>query len=113
MSKILEKIIEIQLCKHLLENKIIPANQSGFKKNHSCCTALMKITDDIFRENDGAKLTLLVLLDNSKAFDTLNHQIIEAIMKFCGLTVSASTLIMDYLSHRIQVVSYNNRLSQY
>nr|CAI5835546.1 unnamed protein product [Callosobruchus analis] len=113
LSKILEKIIESQLKKHLVKNNIIPVNQSGFKKNHSCTSALLKVTDDIFRANDQGKLTLLVLLDFSKAFDTLNHKLMLNILNYIGLSHSAVQLFDSYNSDRMQSVNVAGNRSSF
>nr|CAI5829044.1 unnamed protein product [Callosobruchus analis] len=113
LSKILEKIIESQLKKHLVKNNIIPVNQSGFKKNHSCTSALLKVTDDIFRANDQGKLTLLVLLDFSKAFDTLNHKLMLNILNYIDLSHSAVQLFDSYISDRMQAVNVAGNRSSF
>lgn len=112
-SKILERVINMQLQKHLCNNGIIPVTQSGYKAGHSCTTALLHITDDIFTAIDKGKLTLLTLLDYSKAFDTLNHQIFNAILKFIGMSENAHKLLSCYLQHRAQAVTYNGATSSF
>lgn len=113
LSKILEKAIEIQLQKHVHKNNIIQTTQSGFRSGHSCTTALLKITDDIFEATDKGNLTILVLLDYSKAFDTLNHQMLLSILNYIGLTESASNLLSHYLTERSQAVVYKGHTSKF
>jgi hypothetical protein len=74
ISKIFEKAIALQIKMHLKQENLLPLLQSGFRSNHSCATALLKISDDIFHACDNGQLTLLVLLDFSIAFDTINHE---------------------------------------
>ena len=66
--------------------ELLPSVQSGFRKNYSCATALLKVTDDILMAADVAKLTALVLFDYSKVFDRLNHQLFLAILQFLGFS---------------------------
>lgn len=111
MSKVLEKIMEYQLRTHLKAKQIIPEFQSGFRPQHSCLTALLNITDDVLSSADEGKITALVLLDFSKAFDTLDHEILIAILHFIGLDHSAVLLIQNYLIGRKQRVMINNKSS--
>jgi hypothetical protein len=112
-SKILEKVINNQLQIYLKNNNIIPITQSGFKAEHSCTTALLHITDDIFRALDQGKLTILTLLDYSKAFDTLNHELLNAILNYIGISKNALSLFGSYLNNRSQAVTLNGNTSTY
>ncbi len=82
MSKILEKVVSAQLCSFLQKNDLFEEFQSGFRPRHSTETALVKITNDFKITNDKWLLasdqgciSLLVLLDLSAAFDTIDHDI--------------------------------------
>lgn len=110
-SKILEKILNQQIRQHLEQYKILPEIQSGFRPNHSCTTALLKITDDIMCASDDGKMTILTLLDFSKAFDTLNHSILLSILKYIGLDDSAIELLKNYLFNRVQRVKLHKEIS--
>lgn len=112
-SKILEKVMASQLQQHLDQNHILPVLQSGFRANHSCCTSLLNITDEIITATDRGKLTVLVTLDYSKAFDTLNHNLLNSILHYSGLSVSASKMLSRYLEHRYQAVTYSGNVSGY
>ena len=57
--------------KFLKKEKILDPLQTGFKKHHSTETALLKLTEDTRRGIDKKYITLLLLFDFSKAFDTL------------------------------------------
>lgn len=111
LSKLTEKIFEIQLREYLDTNNILPNIQSGFRKGYSCCTALLGITDDIFQAVDGGKCTALVLLDFSKAFDTINHSILLALMKSCGINDEGTKLFQSYLQGRIQRIRLRGNIS--
>ena len=73
LSKILEKIISCQILYHIENNKFLDPYQSGFRKGHICTTVLLKITEDIRREIDVGKCTILVLLDFKNAFGSVNY----------------------------------------
>lgn len=96
-SKIMEKIMEHQLRIYLHNNSILPNFQSGFRADHSCATALLSVTDDIIREIDKGNLTLLVLLDYSKAFDTINHNVLLSILRYIDLSTSARNLFKRHI----------------
>ena len=104
MSKILEKVVNEQLNQHFLQSKALPSTQSGFRKAHSTTTALLNVTDDLLRAQDEGKNSCLVLLDFSKAFDTLNHSILLTKLKFYGLGASSLKFIESYLNGRSQRV---------
>lgn len=110
-SKLIEKIMEQQLIVHLSDNNIIPHVQSGFRVGHSCTTALLNVTDDILGAIDQGLCTVLVLLDFSRAFDTINYRMFEAILHYIGLSEEAVTLIKDYMSNRQQKVSIDHESS--
>lgn len=108
LSKILEKILSKQLNEYLNMHDLLCHFQSGYRKNCSTTTALIKIDSDIRKALDKKMLTVLVLLDFSKAFDSINHQLLCRKLKRCFmLHESAVGLILSYLSNRSQYVDFN------
>lgn len=112
LSKIVERILEWQIREYIADKGILPDVQSGFRKHHSCTTALTKVTDDILTAIDHGELTALVLLDYSKAFDTINYNLLTAILNYIGFSKMATRLIGNYLSGRTQAVRFNGEISQ-
>jgi len=104
LARILEKILASQLLNHINKFNILPQTQSGFRRGYGCATALINITDDVLRNTNDGRLTALVLLDYSKAFDTINHEVLLSILRYIGLGVSAVSLFTNYLSERRQKV---------
>lgn len=111
LSKVIERILEDQIREHVLSCQILPAFQSGYRKDYSCTTALLKVTDDILEASDRGELTALILLDYSKAFDRLNHDLLLAVLAYVGFDESAQVLIRSYLTGRRQAVKLNGALS--
>lgn len=110
-SKILERAMDFQLRDFLNSHSLLPVTQSGFRKGYSCTTALAKILDDILIAIDNNQLTALVLLDFSKAFDTINHKVLLAILHYIGLSNDAILLLKNYLLDRSQLVKLANQVS--
>jgi hypothetical protein len=77
-------------------HKIIPICQSGFRKRHSTPTALINVFDDILRALDKGMMTLLILLDFSKAFDTISHNLLIAKLKYIGFSINTIDWVNSY-----------------
>ncbi|KAI5607668.1 hypothetical protein C0J50_6988, partial [Silurus asotus] len=113
MSKILEKIVAAQLCSYLQENNIFEEFQSGFRPHHSTETALVKITNDLFLASDQGFISLLVLLDLSAAFDTIDHDLLlDRLQNYVGIQGQALSWFKSYLSDRYHFVDLNGELSR-
>ncbi len=113
MSKILEKVVSAQLCSFLQKNDIYEEFQSGFRPRHSTETALVKITNDLLLASDKGCISLLVLLDLSAAFDTIDHNIlIDRLQNYTGVQGQALRWFRSYLSDRYYFVYLNGEASQ-
>ena len=79
------------------QNAIMKTFQSAYKANHSTETALLRVYNDVMFNIDRGNGTLLVLLDLSAAFDTIDHQIIFHIIEHSlGITDSVLALMKSY-----------------
>lgn len=112
LSKILEKILHSQITQFVQAERILPDIQSGFRPGYGCETALLKITDDVLEATDRGDLTLLTLLDFSKAFDTVNHDLMVLVLGGLGFSSSSVQLIGNFLRNRRQSVQLNGVLSK-
>ena len=112
LSKIVERAMLDQLLSFLEENKIIPKNQSAYRQFHSAETALCTIHNDLVTNACSGKASLLVLLDLSAAFDTVDHDVLLADLFSCGIREDAHSLLKSYLTSRFQRTSVGASLSE-
>ena len=111
-SKITEKSVAIQLQDHMTANNLFPVLQSAYRQNHSTETALLKVKNDLLLNMDKGHVTLLVMLDLSAAFDTVDHGILlHRLQSKLGLRDKALSWFKSYLAGRTQQVSVNGSLS--
>lgn len=110
-SKLLEKTVVEQLNEHLERNNILPAIQSGFRSKFSTCTALLKVISDLCATLDDQKLAYLVLLDYSKAFDLLDHELMLAKLDHVGIEGTTYTWFQNYFTNRQQCVKIEDNIS--
>ena len=77
LSKILEKVILTQLTEYLENNNLLNESQYVFRNNSSTEQALLTVTEQIYKSFDKGKISLLVLLNLSKSFDSVvNHDLL-------------------------------------
>ena len=79
-----------QTAKHISRSGLYPLLQSAYRAGHSTETALLKVHNDILLAMDRQHVTLLVLLDLSAAFDTVDHRVLLRRLKVTyGITGTA------------------------
>ena len=111
ISKVLEKVVAAQLNQHLQENGLQEPLQSAYRQGHSCETALLKVHNDIVRALGEKKVVLLVLLDLSAAFDTVNHHYLLDTLSHLGICDTALQWFSSYLIGRQQRINIKGTLS--
>ncbi len=101
ISKVLEKIVSGQLNNFSMRNNIFDRFQSGFRAVHCTETALLRVSNDIFRGVDSGSCVVLLLLDLTAAFDTVDHNILVARLKnHVGVQGLALNWFSSYLKDR-------------
>jgi hypothetical protein len=104
-SKVLEKIVAKRLDEHLTKNSLHSKQQSAYREHHSTESALMKVTNDLLEALDKGSSCVLVLLDLSAAFDTIDHAILlERLHHTFGISGTALAWFRSYLEQRYQTV---------
>lgn len=108
LSKLIEKAIQYQLVPHLNANKCISDFQSAYRQHHSTETALCRIYNDLLLNIQESKPSILILLDLSAAFDTIDHSLLINDLKNAGVNGKALSLLESYLRDRYQKVLIDN-----
>ena len=85
ISKLFEKVVFDQIYTYFIENNYLSPNQYGFRKMHSTEHAVMEVADRITSELDRGNTSLTIFLDLSKAFDTLNFDILLDKLQYYGI----------------------------
>ena len=111
ISKIFERAIFLQLSDYFESNSLIERNQYGFRKQHSNELASLHIVDYINYQMDKMNTPINIYLDLSKAFDTLNHDVLLSKLKFYGINGIAYNLLSTYLCSRKQYVQFQETCS--
>ena len=111
LSKVLERHIAISLNSYLQRFALLSDVQSGFRRNYSCETALLKLIQDCYDCLNKKELVGLVSLDFRKAFDLVSHPILLKKLQIYKFSCKSLDWFNSYLSERSQRVSFKNSLS--
>ena len=112
INKIYEKILFRRLYNFLEKYNILYEFQFGFRQGHSTEHALVEIVDKMKQAIDNNELTCAIFLDLSKAFDTVNHEILLYKLDHYGIRGPALKLIKNYLTNRKQFVKIGKNKSE-
>ena len=113
ISKLTERAVYNQTYDHLVNNNLLPVLQSAYRQRYSTETALLKIQNDILLSMNRQHVTLLVLLDLSAAFDTVDHGILlRRLETSFGISGKALSWFTSYLSGRCQRVTLEGGVSK-
>ena len=112
-SKIFERIIQERLLSFLNSQDYLFNGQYGFRRGHSTSMAIIDLVENIKNAWERREHCLGVFIDFSKAFDTVDHEILIAKLDHYGVRGPPKNLIESYLSNRKQYVSYDGRESSH
>ena len=111
LSKPLEKHINAHILRHLNANSLLHPNQSGFRANHSCHTALISLVDKWLTNINRNVLSGIIFVDFAKAFDVIHHKLLIRKMIEYNFNQNTLKLITSFLSTRNQCVHINRTTS--
>ena len=111
-SKVVERVIFNQLYAYFETNGLFYGSQYGFRKRHSTEFAASELVDKLLNMMDKGQVPLGIFLDLSKAFDTLDHNILIKKLEFYGVSDGPGKLLESYLSNRKQFVVFDDINSQ-
>ena len=112
VSKITDSAVADQIVLHMITNGLHEPLQSAYKQFHSCETALLKVKNDILMTMDKQQVSILLLLDLSAAFDTVNHNLLlRRLSDRCGIQGHTYKWLESYLSERFQMVRIKSETS--
>ena len=111
ISKLFEKAINTQLCAHfeIMFNPFLGA----FRPGMGCQSTLLRLVEDWRRALDNGEYVSAILMDLSKAFDCLPHDLLLGKLRAYGLTEKACSLVSSYLSNRKQQVKLGPHCSDW
>ena len=113
LSKLIERVLALRLHDHMKINNRYEEFQSSYRKFHSTETALTSVHDGILRHIDEKQCVILLLLDLSAAFDTIDHNILlSRLQAHLGVCDVALQGFRSYLSERKQSVLINGVYSK-
>jgi len=110
-SKIYEKLAYNRLSQYAEKLCILNDRQFGFRNNRSTSMAVLEMTDKINEAMENNQFSIGVFVDLSKAFDTVNHNILLNKLYYYGIRGVAYESFKFYLSNRYQYVHFNEHSS--
>ena len=104
LSKVMEKLLVVRLTSFLNASGILYDRQYGFRKKRTTTQAVLDLVTNLYDNISKNKLSSLVAVDLTKAFDTVNHKILLEKLDYYGIRGICNDLIRSYLSNRQQTV---------
>ena len=112
LSKVVERVVHSQLNAHLHQLDFLYQHQYGFRRGHSTEQAITQLNNWVLESMDEGKVTGLLFIDISKAFDSLNHKVLLRKLEHLGLSERSLRWFRSYLADRQQSVLINGELSE-
>jgi len=98
-----ERVVARRFTSHTAEFNPLPFKQSAYRSFHSTETAILSVHNDLVRATDNKHMSLLVLLDLSAAFDTVDHDILLSVLEHrFAVRGTALDWFRSYLTERTQ-----------
>ena len=106
-SKIYKKVMRTRLTNFFDSYNILYEMQYGFRKGRSCEHVLLVAQNELLMALNKKQISILLLIDFSKAFDMVDHEILLKKLHHCGIRGKALKWVQSYLNYRMQYVSIN------
>ena len=101
LSKLIERVVDSRLEKHMTLNKLHNDHQFGYKKHHSTESLLLKIVNNLLLSCDENMPSVVLLLDLSAAFDTVDHEkLLKILYTDIGIRGKAYSWCKSFLTNR-------------
>ena len=105
--------MHLQIYDYFTNKNLLYKSQYGFRSKHSTEFAALELVDRLIKQMDENKVPLNVYLDLSKAFDTLDHEILLYKLKYYGFDNLSLKLMKSYMTERKQFVIINETMSEF
>ena len=113
IGKLIERVVDIRLQQHLVRNNLQKDQQYGYKKSHSTEMLLLKVVNNLLQSCDKNIPSVVLLLDLSAAFDTVDHsKLLDILCKDIGITGIALEWFRSFLTNRTQKVKIDEAFSE-
>ena len=112
-SKVLERLVFNRCMDYIDKNKILNDKQFGFRSNHSTYMAIIELVDKVTNAVEKNESTLGIFLDLSKAFDTIDHEMLLYKLEYYGIRGIVLEWFKSYIRNRKQFVRYKSCDSEY
>ena len=113
LSKVIERVVFMQIVDYMSKNDLFHPNHHGFRANHSTTTAMIQMYDTWVQAVDRGELVGVCMLDMSAAFDVVDHDILLRKLKLYGFDDQSYNWMRDYLTGRTQAVYIDGSLSPF
>ena len=111
LSKIVDRIVAEQITEFLLLNDVIPTQHHGGVKTKSTITAIMSVIDDWTEKVEKGEDLAVIVIDQSAAYDTIDHPILLEKMDAVGFNDSTLRYFKSYLNNRRQSIHMEGDVS--
>ena len=113
LSTVFERLIKKQLRNFIETNNIYSSTHAGYRRNNPTNTILIKMRDDILNAVNKGEVTLSILADFSKAFDTVDYTVLIKKLSKLNMSPEFLHLILSYISARSQYVQIDSNKSRH
>ena len=113
LGKLIERVVDIRLRDHMEQNKLTTKEEYGYKKSHSTELLLTLVTNNLLEACDRNLPSVVLLLDLSAAFDTVDHDKLLGILETeIGISGNALRWFESFLRNRTQKVKIGEAYSE-